>query len=68
MSLTLLRVVKGKLPIKPFTVDIDRSKTIYDLQEAIKSKMAPVFNCFDANQLKLWAVKINMDSEEFYTS
>ena len=47
-----------------FDVDIDNSKSVNRLKEAIKEKRLNVFGRVDAAQLNLWKVKIPLDKEE----
>ncbi|KAF9329395.1 hypothetical protein BG006_007501 [Podila minutissima] len=55
-SLTLLCVVDGDS--MPFSVDIDASKTVDHLKDAIKLKKINDFNDVDADVLTLWRVSI----------
>ncbi|KAI8594762.1 hypothetical protein EDD21DRAFT_392969 [Dissophora ornata] len=54
--ITLFCVVDGETT--PFSVDIDSSKTVDHLKEAIKAKKTNDFSDVDADKLTLWCVAI----------
>ncbi|OAQ22282.1 hypothetical protein K457DRAFT_345649 [Linnemannia elongata AG-77] len=54
--LTLFCLVDGDSV--PFSVDIDASKTVDHLKDAIKSKKTPRFDDVAADELTLWRVSI----------
>ncbi|KAK3843871.1 MAG: hypothetical protein J3R72DRAFT_102512 [Linnemannia gamsii] len=54
--LTLFCLVDGDSV--PFSVDIDTSKTVDHLKDAIKTKKAPRFDDVAADELTLWRVSI----------
>ncbi|KAG0039254.1 hypothetical protein BGZ89_007933, partial [Linnemannia elongata] len=59
--LTLFCLVDGDSV--PFSVDIDASKTVDHLKDAIKTKKAPRFDDVAADELTLWRVSIRDDDD-----
>ncbi|KAG0273467.1 hypothetical protein BGZ96_004838, partial [Linnemannia gamsii] len=57
-TLTLFCLVDGEATSQAFPVEIESTKTIGDLKDAIKAKKAPEFDDTAANKLTLWRVSI----------
>jgi len=61
-TLCLFCYVLGDGPSNIFPVDIEPSKTVAHLRDAIKAQKSPAFKDVDASTLKLWKVSIAVDS------
>ncbi|RHZ60281.1 hypothetical protein Glove_355g96 [Diversispora epigaea] len=64
MSITLICLVKGSTFANAFAVDIDGSKLVGHLKEAIKAKNQNDFAGVDADKLRLWKVEIPDDRDD----
>jgi uncharacterized protein YfeS len=60
--LTLFCLVDGES--SPFSVDVERTKTVDKLKEAIKDKKAIAFADVDAEMLTLWRVSIPISEDD----
>jgi len=61
-ALSLFCYILGDDPTNIFCVDIEPSKTVSHLRDAIKAKTSHAFKEVDAKTLKLWKVSIAVDS------
>ncbi|KAF9536735.1 hypothetical protein EC957_009860 [Mortierella hygrophila] len=66
-TLTLFCLISGESTASAFSVKVDRSATVDDLKDAIKSKQAPAFDDITANNLVLWRATISADEEGIIT-
>src|SRR3954447_14648775 len=64
MSITLLCLVKGNITANTFSVKISKDKPISELKKAIKVKKHKTFHGVEADELKLWKVKIHGDHDD----
>ena len=64
MSITLLCLVKGNTLANAFPVDINKDQLVGHLKEAIKAKKHKTFHGVEADELKLWNVKIPDDQDD----
>lgn len=60
--LTLFCLVDGEW--NPFSVEVDRTKTVDTLKDAIKDKNAIAFADVDAKMLTLWSVSIPVSDDD----
>ncbi|KAF9375032.1 hypothetical protein CPC16_000939 [Podila verticillata] len=60
--LTLFCLVDGEW--NPFSVEVDRTKTVDTLKDAIKDKNAITFADVDAKMLTLWSVSIAVSDDD----
>ncbi|KAF9944228.1 hypothetical protein BGZ70_004893, partial [Mortierella alpina] len=58
--LSLFCLVDGEAT--PFSVEVDRTKTVDHLKQLIKAKKTPEFDDFPADKLTLWRVSISDDT------
>jgi Crinkler effector protein N-terminal domain len=60
-TLELNCLVLGDDPTHTFQVEIEETKTVAALKDAIKNKNKPAFDCLTAHSLVLWKVSIAVD-------
>src|ERR1044072_2008141 len=63
-TITLNCLVGGENPYEnAFNIEINSTKAVSELKEAIKKKKAPDFDNFTADKLKLWKVDISLEED-----